>query len=116
MFTFTEDIQSARYKLADYYLREFTEISLYSSSNTYQKVPLQKLYVAMKWQSTGREIKYQSQFTDYTEIFKRVCIYHNSSRKTHKTYIYIYMRLLSIFYFMLFKKLRASGKYQFALL
>ena len=75
LLTFTEDIQSACYKLADYYLREFTEISLYSSKDTYQKVPLQKLYVAMKWQSSGREITHQSKFTDYTEIFKRVCIY-----------------------------------------
>ena len=45
----TDDILSARYKLANYYLREFTEISLYSSQETNKKVPLPKLYVAMKW-------------------------------------------------------------------
>ena len=72
---FIEDIQSARYKLADYYNREFTEISLYSSSDNYQKVPLQKLYVAMKWQSSERyTTQDQSGFTDYTKIFKRVFI------------------------------------------
>ena len=36
----------ARYKLAQYYLREFTEINLFSKD---EKVPLPKLYVAMKW-------------------------------------------------------------------
>ena len=45
----TDDILSARYKLANYYLREFTEISLYSSQETNKKVPLPKLYVAIKW-------------------------------------------------------------------
>ena len=72
---FIEDIQSARYKLADYYMREFTEVSLYSSIDTYQYVNLQKLYVAMKWQSSeGDSTKDQSGFTDYTKIFKRVFI------------------------------------------
>ena len=44
-----DDILAARYKLAQYYLREFSEISLYSSQETNKKVPFPKLYVAMKW-------------------------------------------------------------------
>ena len=87
----TEDIQSARYKLADYYLREFTEISLYSSRDTNHKVPLQKLYVAMKWKRTGKgkmkgqrirgKKKSESAFTDYTKIFKGYLLTKRSSTR-----------------------------------
>ena len=87
----TDDILSARYKLANYYLREFTEISLYSSQETNKKVPLPKLYVAMKWMdynkyafggmeysnvyaSSGMKDSDKTQLTDYTEIFKMVSI------------------------------------------
>ena len=91
MIIITDDILSARYKLANYYLREFTEISLYSSQETNKKVPLPKLYVAMKWMdyneyafggmedsdeydSSEMEISNNTQLTDYTEIFKMVSI------------------------------------------
>ena len=86
---------SARYKLAQYYLREFTEISLFSKDD---KVPLPKLYVAMKWKryrkdkidiqrpsylerpSLLRELKYhqynvqeeESNLAGYKDIFKKV--------------------------------------------
>ena len=48
-FNFTEDFQIACFKLAQYYLREFTEINLYSPSRAEAQVPLEKLYVAMTW-------------------------------------------------------------------
>ena len=68
----SDDTLSARYKLASYYLREFTEISLYSTQERSEKVPLPKLYVAMKWMEYGRHA--HSNLTDYTEVFKRVGI------------------------------------------
>ena len=45
----SDDIFQATNKLADYYLREFTEISLYSASEEEEKVSLPKLYVPMIW-------------------------------------------------------------------
>ena len=45
----TGDLESAQYKLVNYFLREFTEISLYSSGETKEKVPLPTLYMAMQW-------------------------------------------------------------------
>ena len=80
----TDDILSARYKLAQYYLREFTEISLFSEGD---KVPLPKLYVAMKWKRytndgayRGQRQQYRSFYTEtkesdlagYKDIFKKV--------------------------------------------
>ena len=91
---FLDDILSARYKLAKYYLREFTEISLYSSQERSEKVPLPKLYVAMKWMEYGWYA--QSELTDYTEVFKRVgifvCYLHVSLvRKLVKMCIHMYI-------------------------
>ena len=86
MIILADDILSARYKLAKYYLREFTEIILYSSQDTNKKVPLPKLYVAMKWMDYNEyvysDMQYsdktqysgKTQLTDYTEIFKMVSI------------------------------------------
>ena len=92
----TDDILSARHKLAQYYLREFTEISLFSKDD---KVPLPKLYVAMKWKrytnnkierqrpsyrSLQSEIEFyqynqqqqqeESNLADFKDIFKKVGI------------------------------------------
>ena len=92
MIILADDILSARYKLAKYYLREFTEISLYSQ-DTNKKVPLPKLYVAMKWMDLneyassgmkdsdefafgGKENCHNTKLTDYTEIFKMVFGYN----------------------------------------
>ena len=86
---FIGDTSSARCKLAKYYLREFTEISLFSSD---ERVQLQHLYVAMKWTQYSKVKinplrKFFSQksyiqddtilqeemlITDYKEIFKKV--------------------------------------------
>ena len=50
IFNNTDDNLSARLKLADYFRREFTEISLYSpGEREKEKVPLRKLYVPMEW-------------------------------------------------------------------
>ena len=78
----TDDFLSARYKLAQYYLRQFTEISLFSKDD---QVPLPKLYVAMKWKrytndGTYRQQQYrpfytetkQSDLAGYKDIFKKV--------------------------------------------
>ena len=58
----TDDILSARYKLAQYYLREFTEISLFSKDD---KVPLPKLYVALKWKRYTNDGAYRGQQQQY---------------------------------------------------
>ena len=68
----TDDILSARYKLAQYYEINFTEISLYSLQERNEKVPLPKLYMAMKWMEHDQHA--QSKLTDYTEVFKMVSI------------------------------------------
>ena len=73
MSILADDILSARYKLAKYYLRELTEISLYSSQERSENVPLPKLYVAMKWMEYDRHVP--SEMTDYTEVFRRVSIF-----------------------------------------
>ena len=79
----TDDILSACYKLARYYLREFTEISLFSKDD---KVPLPKLYVAMKWTRYTKDNKdvqnqqdteiplqqLKSDITCFKDIFKKV--------------------------------------------
>ena len=90
LFNITDDILSACYKLAQYYLREFTEISLFSKDD---KVPLPKLYVAMKWQRYTKDKKQrpsqahrrrefqiepeekESILADYNEIFQKVTFF-----------------------------------------
>ena len=81
----TDDILSARYKLSQYYLREFTEISLFSKDD---KVPLPKLYVAMKWKryinddiqkqsfgTTQRDYLKEYDIASFKDIFQKVnCI------------------------------------------
>ena len=85
---FSDDFQIACNKLAKYYLQEFTEINLYSLSGTEEKVPLEKLYVAMKWIRCNKEqIKPSPKVKDpdekpeesdnicfYTQIFDKVCL------------------------------------------
>ena len=84
---FSDDFQIACNKLAKYYLKEFTEINLYSLSGTDETVPLEKLYVAMKWIRCNKEqIKPDSRnqpekipdendnICDYTQIFDKVCL------------------------------------------
>ena len=90
LFNITDDILSACYKLARYYMREFTEISLFSKDD---KVPLPKLYVAMKWKRYTKDKKQrpgqahrrrefqlepeekESILADYNEIFQKVTFF-----------------------------------------
>ena len=84
---FTDDFQIACGKLAQYYIQEFTDISLYFPARTKEKVPLEKLYVAMKWIRCSKEqIKPGSKrkqeektaedsgnvYFDYTQVFHKV--------------------------------------------
>ena len=84
---FSDDFQIACNKLAKYCLQEFTEINLYSLSGREEKVPLEKLYVAMKWIRCNKElIKPDSRnqpekipdesdnICDYAQIFDKVCL------------------------------------------
>ena len=78
---FTADFQIACNKVAQYYLKEFTEISLLSPTGVEKKVPLDKLYVGMKWiicdneqanpVSKEKEPENDS-ICDYTQIFDKV--------------------------------------------
>ena len=84
---FTDDFQVACGKLAQYYIQEFTDISLYFPARTKEKVPLEKLFVAMKWIRCSKEqIKPGSKtiqpekthedssnvYFDYTQVFHKV--------------------------------------------
>ena len=55
MFCFLDDFHIACKKLAEYYLQEFTEISLYTLSRTEKMIPLVRLYVAMEWIRCNKE-------------------------------------------------------------
>ena len=62
---YVDDVLSARYKLAEYYLREFTEISLFSFGDRMgKKAPLTKLYVSMEW----KRVKDEVSLSDYLSI------------------------------------------------
>ena len=71
---FTGDGVTAKEKLAKYYLREFTEMSLYSSSEEKNKVPLPKLYVPMIWRPySQRGYGEEEELSSYTDIYQKVC-------------------------------------------
>ena len=83
----TDDFNVACNKLAQYYLQEFTEISLYSPNRIEDKVPLERLYVAMKWIKCNKQkisagskckepqatVEESDMHCDYTQIFDKVC-------------------------------------------
>ena len=86
---FTEDLQNACCKLAKYFLHEFTEISLYSPTRSDEKVPLEKLYVAIEWitcnqdkehpgyksreqEKTQSKKGHNNMYLDYNDIFTKV--------------------------------------------
>ena len=75
-FLFTHilgDLLSAQQKLADYFEREFTEISLYSASGNHSKVALPNLYVAMTWRRfTTAGYGEEEKLSSYADIWKKV--------------------------------------------
>ena len=93
---FSGEFQKASNKLSQYYLQEFTDIKLYSPSIEKEKVPLDKLYVAMKWIRCNKEKqgsdsiepdgipKECDNICDYNQIFGKVythvlltCLYYS---------------------------------------
>ena len=93
MLLFSDDFQKACNKLAHYYLQEFTEIKLYFPSREKEKVPLEKLYVGMKWIRCNKE----KQGSDSIEPggipteSGNICDYNQIFDKVYMPYLLMYL-------------------------
>ena len=85
LFKFPADLITARQKLADYYNRELSELSLYTASGEANKVPLPKLYVPMTWRKYNQgAYGEEEKLTSYMDIWKKV-----SNVEVNKLYGYM---------------------------
>ena len=71
------DLKNARIKLAHYFLREFSEINLYSADEGVTKVSLPKLYVPMTWTRYLKGRSFDPEDLSYADIWGKVCFLFN---------------------------------------
>ena len=78
----TDDVVSARMKLAQYMLTEFTDIQLYTAEEGGDPISHNKIYVNVNWKrykkgsSTGKSEQLESYFEIFSKVLFTTCYFY----------------------------------------